>query len=604
MTEKDPVCGMDVDPGDSAGSFRYDGKTYHFCSEHCLQAFEQNPKEFLNPVKATEAPSDRIYTCPMHPEIRKVGPGSCPKCGMALEPLEATQEDGANPELREMSRRFWVGAAFSAPLLVLSMSEILTGPWANWIQLALASPVVLWAGSPIFERGWDSIRNRSLNMFTLIALGTGVSYLFSLLGTFFPGALPPSFRMHGGSVGVYFEPAAVIVTLVLLGQVLELKARWQTSHAIRALLQLAPKTARRVRADGTEEDVEVSVIVTQDRLRVRPGEKIPVDGKVLSGTSAVDESMITGESIPVEKSSGAQVRAGTINGTGGLLMEATHVGAETLLAQIVRLVSEAQRSRAPIQRLADVVSGYFVPAVVLAAVLTFIAWSIWGPEPRLVSALVNAVAVLIIACPCALGLATPMSVMVGTGKGAQAGILVKNAEALETLEKIDTLLVDKTGTLTQGKPVLMSVQALPGFTEAQVLSTAWTLEKGSEHPLAPAVIQGAKARGIRDAPDARDFQSVTGKGVSALVDGRRAALGNLALLQDQGIPTDGLAERAEALLSEGQTVLFLAIDRKPAGLLGVADPIKETTPEAIAMLKREGVTVIMLTGDHRRTAEA
>ena len=602
----DTICGMDVDPHDCAGSHEYMGKVYYFCSDHCLKKFAANPAKFISKEGGVVRPaqthdSQAIYTCPMHPEIRQVGFGTCPKCGMALEPAEVSlsAEEVPNPELIDMTRRFWVGAVFSVPLLVISMSEM----GFNWIQGLLATPVVFWCGFPIFERAWQSIVHRSPNMFTLIGLGTGISYLFSVFATIFPDLLPDSFRMHGGHVGVYFEPAAVIVTLVLLGQVLELKARGQTGSAIRALLKLAPKTA--IRLNGAkDEEVSVDSIVQGDFLRVRPGESIPVDGKVVSGKSSVDESMITGESIPVEKSRGAAVTAGTINGTGSFVMEATRVGSETLLAQIVRMVSEAQRSRAPIQRLADVISGYFVPAVVASAVITFILWSIFGPEPRLAYALVNAVAVLIIACPCALGLATPMSIMVATGEGARRGVLVRNAEALEVLQKVDTLVVDKTGTLTEGKPKLVHVEALPGFTEAQVLEYAAALEKSSEHPLASAILKGARERGISKIPVSTDFESKTGRGVEARVDGKRVSLGNLTWMGELGLDSNDLQKRATPGLVEGQTVVFLSVDGRAAGILGVVDPIKATSLEAIDKLTKEGIRVVMLTGDNRITAEA
>jgi Cu+-exporting ATPase len=531
---------------------------------------------------------------------------------MALEPRTVSVEEEVNPELHDMMRRFWISLIFTAPLVVLAMSDMLpgrpvqhalSGGLLAWLQLAAATPVVLWGGWPFFVRGWASIVHRSLNMFTLIAIGTGTAYIYSVLATLMPGLFPASFRTHSGAVAVYFEAAAVITTLVLLGQVLELRARSQTSSAIKALLGLAPKTARRLRDDGTEEDIPLEQVQLGDRLRVRPGEKVPVDGNVLAGTSAVDESMITGEPLPVEKTPGSGVTGGTVNGVGGFVMRAERVGAETLLAQIVRMVSEAQRSRAPIQRLADVVSAYFVPAVVLLAVLAFLVWGLYGPEPRLVYALVNAVAVLIIACPCALGLATPMSIMVGTGRGALAGVLVKNAEALEVLEKVDTLVVDKTGTLTEGKPRLTSVLALAGVSENELLRLAASLERGSEHPLAAAMVAGAQARGVA-LTDVHAFTSSTGKGVTGEVDGHKVMLGNRALFSEVGIAFDDLMQRAEALRQEGQTVMFVAVDGQPAGLLGVADPIKTSTPEAIRALRADGVQMVMLTGDSRTTAEA
>jgi Cu+-exporting ATPase len=601
---------MDVDPTDHGGRLDYQGTAYFFCSEHCLVAFRKNPSKYLSP-REVAAPSANdpaeTYTCPMHPEVLKQGPGSCPKCGMALEPLQVGAEDeGPSAELVDMNRRFWVSAAFSAPLLALSMVEPDgMGAASNWLQVALATPVVLWAGYPIFEWAAQSIKHRSLNMFTLVGLGAGVAYLFSLGATLIPRLLPESFRMHGGQVAVYFEASAVIVALVLLGQVLELKARGRTGAAIRALLRLAPKTARRVGASGEDEEVLVSDLLVGDRIRVRPGEKVPVDGRLVSGQSSIDESMITGESIPVEKGPGDWVSAGTVNGSGGFIFEATRVGSETLLAQIVQQVGEAQRSRAPIQRLADWVSGFFVPAVVLVSGLTFIAWAIWGPEPRLAYALVNAVAVLIIACPCALGLATPMSIMVGTGVGAQHGILIKHAEALETLEKVDTLVVDKTGTLTEGKPRLREIQPIGDFTETQVLELAAALETGSEHPLASAVMQGAKERGVQAAGDVSGFQAVAGRGVVAQV-GRhgKVALGNLKLMKDQGVEIARFETLAVKLRSDGQTVVFLAVDGRPAAVIGVADPIKATSAEAIGMLREAGISVVMLTGDHPSTARA
>ncbi len=566
----------------------------------------------LEPTTVT-APMTRVeYTCPMHPEIVRDEPGACPICGMALEPRTVTAEAEANPELVGMTRRFWVSVALTAPLLLLAMAEMiagapvprmLSGRLLTWVQLALATPVVLWGGWPFFQRGWASVVNRSLNMFTLIAIGTGMAYGYSVIATLFPDLFPHAFRGHSGEAAVYFEAAAVITTLVLLGQVLDLRARSQTSSAIRALLGLAPKTARLIQEDGTEVDVPLERVQPGDRLRIRPGEKVPVDGVILEGMSAVDESMVSGEPVPVEKGPAAPVIGGTVNGTGSLIMRAERVGSETLLAQIVRMVSEAQRTRAPIQRLADTVSAYFVPAVIGVAALTFAMWALFGPEPRLVYALVNAVAVLIIACPCALGLATPMSIMVGTGRGAMAGVLIKNAEALEVLEQVDTLVVDKTGTLTEGKPRLASVVALVGLDEAELLRLAASLERGSEHPLAAAIVAGAQERGIGLA-DVQDFRSVTGKGVVGRVDGRIVALGNRPLLEDLQLEAGELVERAEDLRRSGQTVMFVAVDGKPAGLLGVADPIKASTSEAIQMLHQEGIRVVMLTGDSRTTAEA
>ena len=616
---KDPVCGMEVTPGQAAGgSAEYSGTTYWFCNPGCRGKFAAHPARYISPaavVPPTRPPTapaadTRIYTCPMHPEVRQVGPGSCPKCGMALEPVEAAVDEGPSSELVDMTRRFWVSVALTVPVFALATAEMATpalaarlSPAARlWTQLVLSAPVVLWGGWPFFVRGWQSIVARSLNMFTLIALGTGAAFAYSLFAVLAPDALPHGMR-HGGAPPVYFEAAAVITALVLLGQVLELRARSATSGAIRALLGLAPKTARRLREDGSEEDVPLAHVQAGERLRVRPGERVPVDGAVLEGTSAVDESMVTGESIPVEKGPGARVTGGTVNGSGGFVMRAERVGADTLLAQIVRMVAEAQRSRAPIQRLADTVSAWFVPAVVVVAVVTALAWGLYGPEPRLAYALVNAVAVLIIACPCALGLATPMSIMVGTGRGAQAGVLIKNAEALETLEKVNTLVVDKTGTLTEGKPRLVSVVAGEGATEADVVAVAAGLERGSEHPLAAAILAGADERGVVPS-SVSDFRSLTGRGVTGMVAGRRVALGNARLLQELGVAHGPLAARAETLRADGQTVMFLVGGDAVAGILGVADPIKPTTPEAIRLLQAEGLRVIMLTGDSRVTAQA
>jgi P-type Cu+ transporter len=553
-----------------------------------------------------------LYTCPMHPEIVRSAPGACPICGMALEPRVAAAGEETSPELADMTRRFWIGLVLTVPLLGLAMSDLIPGQPVQhavparvlaWLQLVLASPVVLWAGWPFFERGWASVVNRSPNMFTLIALGTGTAFAYSVVATLAPALFPPSFRTHGDQVGLYFEVAAAITVLVLLGQVLELRARSQTSSALRALLGLAPKTARRLDAGGGEGDVPLEAVEPGDRLRVRPGEKVPVDGVVLEGASAVDESMVTGEAIPVEKARGDRVIGGTVNTTGSFVMRADRVGSETLLAQIVHLVAEAQRSRAPIQRLADTVSAVFVPAVVAIAVLTFGAWSLWGPEPRLAHALVNAVAVLIIACPCALGLATPMSIMVGTGRGASAGVLIRSAEALEVLERVDTLVVDKTGTLTEGKPRLVSIVTRPDRDDAWLLRLAASLERGSEHPLAAAIVGGARERGVEPI-EVRDFRSVTGQGVTGTIEGHAVALGNLRLLEELGVAPGDLGARAEALRRDGQTVVFVVVDGGPAGLLGIADPIKETTSEALRALREAGIQVIMLTGDSRTTAEA
>jgi Cu+-exporting ATPase len=612
-TVKDPVCGMTVDPATTAHQHELAGTTYHFCSAACRTKFIADPHRYLHPQPeapaAADVPEGAIWTCPMHPEIRQVGPGSCPICGMALEPEMPTLEEGPNPELIDMGRRFWVSAALSLPLFVLAMgSELFGWHWLSmrtsvWLQLALATPVVLWGGWPFFQRGWASLKSRNLNMFTLISLGVGVAYSYSLVATLAPNLFPPSFHTMGGMVPVYFEAAAVITTLVLLGQVLELRARSATGKAIRALLGLAPKTARIVREDGREEDIDLGHVQAGDLLRVRPGEKVPVDGVVVEGRSSVDESMISGEPVPVEKVPGEKVTGATVNGTGSLLMRAERVGQDTMLSQIVRMVAEAQRSRAPIQALADKVSAWFVPTVVLIAILSFGVWAIFGPEPAMSFAIVNAVAVLIIACPCALGLATPMSIMVGTGRGATAGVLVKNAQALELMEGIDTLVVDKTGTLTLGKPKLTEVVPAPGVDEADVLRLAASLERGSEHPLAAAIVEGAEERGLALAGTA-DFESHTGKGVSGSVEGRLVALGNKVLLADLGIDPSPLMARADELRSEGQGVMFVAVDGKLAGLIAVADPIKESAAEAIAELRRDGVRVVMLTGDNRRTAEA
>ena len=603
---------MTIAPEDSVGQIEHQGHTYYFCNESCLEQFRDDPERFLNPDArpAPVAAGAAEWTCPMHPEIVRTEPGSCPICGMALEPRTISLEDEPNPELDDMTRRFQVSVALTVPVFLLAMSEFLPGSLGRlvppsalaWVQLVLATPVVLWGGWPFFVRGWHSVTNRSLNMFTLIALGVGVAYIYSVIATVFPGLFPHSFRMHNGHVGVYFEAAAVIVTLVLLGQVLELRARSHTGAAIRALLGLAPKTARRLGSDGSEEDVPLDHVRAGDRLRVRPGEKVPVDGTVLDGTSAVDESMVTGEPIPVEKREGDRVIGATVNGTGSFVMRAERVGRDTLLAQIVDMVAHAQRSRAPIQTLADVVSGYFVPAVVAIAIATAIVWGTVGPEPRLAYALINAVAVLIIACPCALGLATPMSIMVASGKGATAGVLFKNAEAIEVLRDVDTLIVDKTGTLTVGKPRLVSLIPIGDSDEAAVLRLAASLERGSEHPLAAAIVDGAVERGAA-LSNAESFESITGKGVRGRVEGRLVALGNLRLLEDLRLSPGDAAARADELRRDGQTVMFVAIDGVLAGLIGVADPIKDTTPEAIAQLHREGLRIVMLSGDSRTTAE-
>jgi P-type Cu+ transporter len=626
----DPVCGMTVDPARPAATVEHGGKTYYFCGASCAAKFRAEPEKYLHvePAKPSNAApliqlggakpamapaaAPAVYTCPMHPEIIRDQPGSCPICGMALEPRTATVEEEENPELVSMTRRFWVSAALALVVLALGMSDLIPGHLVQrvlsvraieWIQLLLATLVVLWGGWPFFERGWASIVNRSLNMFTLIALGTGTAYVYSVVAVAFPEIFPPSFRLADGQVPVYFEAAAAITALVLLGQVLELRARSRTSAAIRALLKLSPKTARLVRADGTELDVPVEHIAVGDRLRVRPGEKIPVDGTVIDGSGSVDEALVTGEPIPVEKTGGSRVTGGTINGTGTLLMRAERVGSETLLAQIVRMVSQAQRSRAPVQKLADRVSAYFVPAVVLVAILTFVFWALFGPAPKMAHALLNAIAVLIIACPCALGLATPMAIMVGTGRGALAGVLIKNAEALEILEKVDTLVVDKTGTLTEGHPRVISVTAAAGFDETLILRVSATLERASEHPLAAAILADAKERGISPGSVA-NFQSLTGKGVVGMTEGRSSALGNRALLAELGVSPGGLEERAKSMEAEGQTVMFVAIDRAVAGIIGVADPVKATTPEAIKRLHHERIRIVMLTGDSHLAAEA
>jgi Cu+-exporting ATPase len=607
---------MTIDPVRAAAHVDHDGRTYYFCNPRCAERFRANPADFIQPRpeqprRAPTAADTREYTCPMHPQIRQTGPGSCPICGMALEPVTATLDEHPNEELVDMSRRFWVSAALTVPLLLLTMGEYLpgpiarvsTGPWFAWLEMALATPVVAWGAWPFFVRGWMSVVNRSLNMFTLIAPGVSVAYVYSVVATVIPDWFPASFRDDMGRVGVYFEVSAVIVTLILLGQVLELRARSQTSAAIRKLLGMAAKSARRLRDDGTEEDVPLEAVHVGDRLRVRPGEKIPVDGVVLEGSSSVDESMVTGEPIPVEKGPGDRVVGATINGTGTLVIRAERVGSETLLARIVAMVAEAQRSRAPIQKLADTVSAYFVPAVIATAVATFVIWALVGPEPRMAHAIVNAVAVLIIACPCALGLATPLSIMVATGKGATVGILFRNAEAIEVMRKVDTLVVDKTGTLTEGKPHLVITIANPGFTDQEILRVAAGLEVSSEHPLAAAIVKGAEEHGVAPAV-VRDFQSVTGKGVHGTVDGHNAALGNQALMDQIGVDLGASVAQAEALRADGQTIMFVAIDGRLAGLIGVADPIKAGTPEAIDALHREGVRIVMLTGDNRTSADA
>jgi Cu+-exporting ATPase len=651
-TVTDPVCGMAINPENAAGSSQYGGQTMYFCSMRCKEKFDANPAAYLGGAKPLVAvaplPAGTVYvcpmdpevrqersgacpkcgmplepetisgpttkvewTCPMHPEIVRGAPGNCPICGMALEPRTITLDED-NPELRDMSRRFWISTALTVPIVVFAMLRHLPGvdllphvvmAWASWIELALAAPVVLWGGWPFFERAWASIVNRHLNMFTLIGLGVSVAFLYSLVATIAPNLFPPSFRDHAGNVGVYYEAAAAIVALLLLGQVMELRARSRTGAAIRALLDLAPKTARRVEAGGSENDVPLADVRPGDLLRVRPGEKVPVDGVVTEGTSNVDESMVTGESLPVEKKPGDRLIGATVNSTGSVLMRAERVGSDTLLAQIVTMVAQAQRSRAPIQKLADQVSAWFVPAVIAIALITFGVWALVGPQPRLVYAIVNAVAVLIIACPCALGLATPMSVMVAAGKGASAGVLFRNAEAIEVLRKVDTLVVDKTGTLTLGKPELASVVAVSGIEENELLRLAASVERASEHPLAAAIISGAETRGVT-VRAALDFVSTTGKGVRGVVDGRHVALGNRAMLTELEIDAGELAGRAETLRGDGQTVMFVVVDGKPAGLIGVADPVKETTGDAIRALHAEGLRIVMLTGDSATTANA
>ena len=614
----DPVCGMTVDPAATAHHADHAGRTYHFCSAGCRSRFLAEPDRYVGqqaaqtpPAPAAENPPGTVWTCPMHPEIRAPHPGACPICGMALEPATITPDSGPSPELADMTRRFRVGLGLSLPVVVLEMGghlvpalHHLVPPHVSvWIQLVLATPVVLWAGWPFFVRGWQSVRNRSLNMFTLVAMGTGVAFAYSMVAALVPGLFPPAFRGADGTVAVYFEAAAVITVLVLLGQVLELRAREQTSGAIRALLNLAPRTARRIRADGTDEEVDLDRIAVGDRLRVRPGEKVPVDGTVMEGRSSLDESMVTGESMPVTRAAGDTVIGGTLNQNGALVITASRVGRDTMLARIVQMVADAQRSRAPIQRLADQVAGWFVPAVIGVAILAFIAWGVWGPEPRFAYGLVAAVTVLIIACPCALGLATPMSIMVGVGRGAEAGVLVRNAEALERFEKVDTLVVDKTGTLTEGRPAVVRVIAADGFSDTELLRLAAAIERASEHPLAAAIVAAARDRGIA-VPDVADFDSPVGRGVRGTVDGRRVVLGNAGFLADEGVETGMLAADAQALRASGATAIFVGIDGRAAGAIAIADPVKVTTPAALAGLRAEGIRVVMLTGDNATTAEA
>jgi Cu+-exporting ATPase len=611
---RDPVCGMRVDPATSKQRFDYRGETFHFCSAGCRTKFAADPAKYLDKDKPqadhADVPAGAIYTCPMHPQIRQVGPGACPICGMALEPEVASLETGPNPELADMARRFWIGAVLAVPPVVLEMGGHLVGDhgWidptlSNWIQLIFATPVVLWAGWPFFVRGWQSLVTRNLNMFTLIAMGTGVAYIYSLVGTIAPQSFPETFRGHGGAVPVYFEAASVITVLVLLGQVLELRAREATSGAIKALLQLAPKTARRIGEDGNDHEVEIETLQVGDKLRVRPGEKVPVDGVMLEGRSALDESLVTGESLPVTKETGARVIAGTLNQSGSFVMRADKVGRDTLLAQIVQMVADAQRSRAPIQRLADQVASWFVPTVIVVAIMAFAAWAMFGPEPRMAFGLVAAVSVLIIACPCALGLATPMSIMVGVGRGARAGVLIKNAEALERMEKVDTLVVDKTGTLTEGKPKVVAIVPAAGHEDTEILRLAASVERASEHPLADAIVRAARERNL-DLVQVEDFDSPTGKGATGKVGGRTVVLGNATYFASIGIATAALDDKAERLRADGATVINVAIDGQLAGLFAIADPVKPTTLDALKALGAEGIKVIMLTGDNRTTASA
>ncbi|MEQ1943874.1 heavy metal translocating P-type ATPase [Mesorhizobium sp. VNQ89] len=613
LTAVDPVCGMTVDRATAAHFARREGEGFYFCSTGCKGKFESEPVRYLGDrPKPEPMPKGTQYTCPMHPEIVRDKPGSCPKCGMALEPMGVpTGDEGPNPELVDFTRRLWVSGVLSIPLLLITMGPMLGLPFrewlgertAIWIEFALATPVVLWAAIPFFHRGWDSIVNRSPNMWTLISIGVGVAYLYSVVATLFPDLFPHQFRGHGDAVPVYFEAAAVIVALVFLGQVLELRARERTGSAIRALLDLAPKTARRIAADGAESDVPLDEVMAGDRLRVRPGDGVPVDGTVLEGRTSIDESMITGEPLPVEKTEGDTVTGGTLNRNGTLVIRADKVGADTMLSRIVEMVAKAQRSRAPIQGLADRVSFYFVPTVVLVAIAAFVVWALFGPEPSMIFAIVSAVSVLIIACPCALGLATPMSIMTATGRGAQAGVLIKDAEALERFANVDTLIVDKTGTLTEGRPKLTDVMAADGFDESDLLALSAGLERGSEHPLAEAIAEGAEARGLAISA-ASDFEAITGKGVSGTVDGRRVALGNAAMMEDLNADVSGLSSKADALRSEGKTAMFVAVDGKPAGVVAVADPIKSTTVDAIRALHETGLRIIMATGDNERTARA
>ena len=611
-TAIDPVCGMSIDPAKTAHAATHAGVHHYLCSAGCLAKFSADPQRYLGdaPRAAEPVPEGAIWTCPMHPEIQQLGPGSCPICGMALEPMTPTLADGPSPEFTDMKRRFIIGLALTLPVVVLEMGGHLLGlsrfippQTSNWLQMLLATPVVLWAGLPFFQRGWASLLSRNLNMFTLVAMGTGVAWIYSMVATFAPGIFPMAFRSGHGAVPTYFEAAAVITVLVLLGQLLELRARETTSGAIRALLDLSPKLALRIRADGSDEEVSLDQVEVGDRLRVRPGEKVPVDGVILDGHGTVDESMVTGESMPITKVAGMAMIGGTINQTGGLVMRAEKIGRDTMLARIVQMVAEAQRSRAPIQRLADTVSSWFVPAVILVAVMAFVVWSLVGPPPAMGYGLIAAVAVLIIACPCALGLATPMSIMVGVGRGAQAGILIKNAESLERMEKVDTLVVDKTGTLTEGRPSVVAIEAAEGFAEDEVLGLAASLERMSEHPLALAIVKAAEAKGFA-LHEPSDVDQPVGKGIIGTVDGRKLVVGNARFLEEQGIATAALAERADRLRSEGATAIFVGVDGTVAGAIGIADPVKATTPEALKALGQAGIRVIMLTGDNRVTAEA
>jgi Cu+-exporting ATPase len=605
----DPVCGMKVNPATAKHRFTYQGEEYLFCSGRCRERFEAEPEKFLKPHEAEPpAPAGTIYTCPMHPEVRQVGPGSCPICGMALEPEQVSLDDGPDPELIDMTRRFWIGLALTVPVFVLEMGShlglmhLVPQTWSNWISLVLSTPVVLWAGAPFFQRGWQSVVTRNLNMFTLIAMGTGVAYVYSVVATLAPNLFPPAFREMHGAVAVYFEAAAVITVLVLLGQVLELRARAQTAGAIRALLGLAPKTARRI-TDHGDEDIAIDAIKVGDRLRVRPGEKVPVDGTVVEGSAVIDESMVTGESMPVAKAEGHSVIGGTVNQSGGLVMRADKIGRDTMLSRIVDMVAKAQRSRAPIQRLADRVAGWFVPAVIAAAVLAFAAWATFGPEPRLTFALVAAVTVLIIACPCALGLATPMSIMVGVGRGARSGILIRDAQALERMEAIDTLVIDKTGTLTEGKPKVVRIIPAEGFDESDLLRLAASVEQGSEHPLAQAILAAAKQRALSVAA-VSEFASPSGKGATGTVEGRQVALGNAVLMGELKIATAALDQAAEAARRDGATAIYVAADSRVVGVIAIADPIKASAASALQALRADGLRVVMLTGDNETTARA